>query len=310
MIKKVIILAFLLITVIVGFIPVTASVGVHINAQYVNLLQQLQVAHNWIKWQPQLKQAGSDFKVDSTSQGFHIKAHGTVLKVKFDNSSSFTVTQLINDKQAEYNYTVGPDSSINNAIIIVSYKTNLLGYWRSKFSDQGIKDNPVWNVKAYMEDTQLYYGFKIERRQTEGKLMLVKKMTVPKTGWYSQSNQAQVALNNFINNNQLHPVDVVQVQVTNIPADSVQLMVGIAINKKANVAGTPLQLQQMPAGKILVGYYRGLYKNKQKIYGAMQLYIQDKYLHSLILPIEKFTDNKLPQSDNDIVNMQVIIPYI
>ena len=310
MIKKVIILAFLLVTVIVGFIPVTTSVGVHINAQYVNLLQQLQVAHNWIKWQPQLKQAEGGFKVDSTSQGFQIRAQGTALKVKFDNSSSFSVTQTSLGKQAQYTYTVGPDSSINDAIIIVSYKTNLMGYWRSKFSDQAIKNNPVWNLKAFMEDTRLYYGFKIERQQTEGKQVLVKRMTVPKTGWYSQGGQAQAALNNFISNNQLHALGGVQIQATTIPSDSVQLMVGIAINKKAKVAGTPLQLLQMPAGKILVGYYQGAYKNKQKIYSAMQLYIQDKYLHSLILPIEKFTDNKLPQSDDDVVHMQVIIPYI
>ena len=309
--KTVIILPLLLVVFIIGFIPVTTSVGVRVNATYFNLFQQLEVAHNWIKWQPELKRLASKgaLKVDSSKTGFQIKGGDVVFNVKYDNSNNFSIHEVKNNKEFNYKYAIGPDSSANSAIVLVSFKTNLLGYWRAKYNGRGINQTAILHLKAFMESTKLYYGFSIERKQTTGKLILVKNEVVCKNNQFTEINKIVKELNDLVVKHQLQVVNAVQMQNTALAADSVRVMVGLPVNKKATVQGNVVYMN-MPPGKILVGTFSGKYKDKQKIYDAMQSYIQDNYLHPLIQPYERFPDNKLPVSDNEIINMQVVIPYI
>ena len=66
----------------------------------------------------------------------------------------------------------------------------------------------------------------------------------------------------------------------------------------------------MPGGKVVVGDYHGKYSERQKVYTAMEKYIQDHALQKQVAPFERYLDNKVPAGDNDMVNMQVNYPVL
>jgi effector-binding domain-containing protein len=309
---RIVILLTLFIVATLCFIPVTQSVIFKIESPFFNVYQQLSSSKKWLKWQHDLKiHAGTDvIKTDSSQTGFRINTSSFIVDVKRYGITNFKVIETHNNKTYTSNYTLIPESKTNKTIVIVTRKTSIANYlWTSVF-DNALEGSPIIALKNYMENPLLYYGFIIKKELTSEKLIAVKRNTFLKSELYQQSSLIQAKLYHFVSQNNLKVVYPLQLQYISHKGDSLQIIMGLPVNKKISILTNNIEYMNMPRGKILVGYFKGIYKDREKLYNAMQLYMNDNYIHPMIAPFEVFKSNKLPAGDSTMVDMQVVIPYM
>jgi effector-binding domain-containing protein len=303
------ILAALLLLIIIGFIPITTTTDLKINASFFNVYQQLSSPKNWLRWQPDLKinDPKSNVKIDSTKAGFCITEPSITFNVIKEGFGGFNVTRTNRDNTDISKCFIFQEAKTNKTIAVTTLKTTLGNYVCSIVfhSDQ---QTLLAGLKNYMEDPALYYGFVIKKELTPEKLLAVRKATILKQDLYRRGNMIQSALNDFAVHNDLKVLDHLQLQYVPQEGDSIQVMLGLPVNKKAAI-GENIEYMNMPSGKILVGYFKGEYKDSKKLYTAMRRFMSDNYINPIILPFEKFPNDKLPGNDHDKVDMQVVIPY-
>ena len=292
-----------------GFIPVTHTQSVSINAPFFNIYQQINTPANWLKWQPQLKAFSRNLKIDSSKSGFAIKSNSFEVNLQRIGIGEFIVTETTPQKTNTFSYTILPETSTERTVCVIKTKTNVYGYLWSGLKDRQSVRSPLSDLKNYLEDTRQYYGFLIEKKQMANKLMAVKRGRYQMSDVYSQTQRSMNEVYKFIKGSNLKIAGALQLQTFKAGQDSVEVMIGLPVNRKVPVTNE-IQYMNIPGGNVLVGSFKGKYENKQKLYLAMRQYVNDNYLHTVILPMEIFKGDKLPVSDSTVVTMQVIIPYI
>lgn len=307
----IIVIVVLLAAFIGSFVPVTKSDSFKINASYENVYRQFVSPKSWLNWQPDLKLApkSGKVKIDSNKSGFQITAPSLEFSLQNIGLGNFEITETRNGKLSNFSCILTPENTSNKTLATVISKTNLFGYLSGFISNSHDRRSPIPELKTYMEDTRLFYGFTIRKELTQEKLIVVKKGTFLSSRLYQQSGEMLNQLNNVILKNKLKIVSPLQLQYVVATKDSMQIMMGFPVDKKATVA-SGITYMTMPRGKILAGDFNGVYKNKEKLYAAMRQYMRDNYIRPLIQPFERFDSNKLPASDTSRVNMQLIVPYM
>jgi len=307
---RTIVIVVLLAAFISGFIPLTKSDSFKINAPYDNVYRQFISPKAWLNWQTDLKRVSNphNIKIDSSKSGFRIIAPAIAFDLQNLGLGNFVVTQTQNNELYNYSYILTPEGTSNKTLATIVSKIHLFGYI-SSFIIKDDKQSPIAGLKSYLEDTRLYYGFMIRKELTTEKLIAVKRGSFINSGLYQQTGKMLNQLNGYILKNKLKMISPLQLQYVTITKDSVQVMLGFPVDKKAATVND-IEYMAMPKGKILVGYFNDYYKNKEKLYNAMRQYMRDNYIHPMIQPFERFDNNKLPAGDSSIVNMQLIVPYM
>ncbi|WP_184545425.1 GyrI-like domain-containing protein [Mucilaginibacter sp. FT3.2] len=306
--KKAIIAVIVLI--VIGFIPFQQKSIVNIKAGYFDVCQQLLLAGNWIKWQPDINNTPpQQVKTDNIHSGFLITIPNQVFKMVSGSANTFDINTTITGVNYHYLYTVVPRDIYNNGAVIITANTNLFKWLITKFKPNEKPDGLIQNLKAFMENAKLYYGFTIKEKNVAETYMAVKKETILLAGKYPQIGKAFNDLNSFIAQKNIKATQPISGTYYLRGKDSIQMLIGISINKEIN-SGNGIAIMRMPAGKVVIGDYKGKYGERQKIYNAMEKYIQDNFLAKQVAPYERYLDNKLPAGDNDTVNMQVNYPVL
>ncbi|WP_183565676.1 GyrI-like domain-containing protein [Mucilaginibacter sp. SP1R1] len=306
--KKAVIVLFLLI--IIGFIPFQQHSSVLIKSNYFDVCQQLNSPDNWKRWQTDIhNQLDKAHTVKTDTTGFLINIPGRAFSVKNTDGNKFNVMISSNHIDHHYYYTVMPGAlPYSNTTILIDFKTNVGRWLLSQFT---VSDNTVviQQLKAFMEDARLYYGFNINQKNVAESYIAVKKEIIPAKNKYPEMVKAATELHSFIAQNNIEATQALSGAYYTQKADSLQIMIGIPVNRQVNSTGC-ITFMHMPGGKMLVGDYTGKYSDRQKIYNAMEKYLQDHNLLKQIAPFERYLDNKVPSGDKDIVNMQVNYPVL
>ena len=104
------------------------------------------------------------------------------------------------------------------------------------------------------------------------------------------------------NTKQLYPVIA---QYLAKGTDSTQVNVGLYIDKEVP-SGNGIIFTRMPkGGPLYAAPFKGEFSKRGKAYEALKQYFADHAYQTAILPFETYFENKLPDSDADIVNIQV-----
>jgi len=302
------VIAMLLVSVFAGFIPITKTTGFKINASFFNVYNQLSSPKHWQNWQPDLKAITNpgNIKTDSNATNFTIKAPSVRFRVINGGLGSFIVEQ--NDGK-KYSYSLAPDERSGTTTVVISENISIWRYLLTSIMGYDINETPLGDLKTFMESPALYYGFNIQKKFTVEKLIVVEKSSLPRSGFYERSGQMLHSLNDFVTKNDLKITMPLQMQYVAEKPDSLQIMMGFPVDKKIAVSNA-IEYMKMPKGKILVGYFNGVYKDRKQLYDAMHRYMSDNYIRPMILPFEVFGSNKLPDSDTAKVSMQLVIPYM
>ncbi len=302
----------LVLLIIIGFIPFRQHASIDIRANYFDVCQQFISANNWKRWQPDIRNEYNLTKQDKSvadSSGFLINTPEQTLKVEIINANTFKVIRTLNHIDHEYFYTVIPGSKNNTTTVMVDVKNNVGKWFLLKLSSSGSILNIPEELKSFIENARLYYGFNIREKNVDESYLAVKKETIPAKNKYPDMAKAVKELHSFITQNNIQALPGLFSVGYPQKTDSLQLLVGITVDKKLNSTGG-ITFMHMPGGKVLVGDYKGKYSERQQLYNAMEKYMQDHALLKQIAPFERYLDNKPPASDDDIINMQLNYPVL
>jgi len=284
--KKAVIVFILLI--IIGFIPFRQHSSVNIKSNYLDVCQQLAAGN---QAQAQKFNTGHAFSITSISA----------------NVFKATVTGSYIDHFCFY--TVVPEIKNNYTTIAIDVPTNVFKWFISQVQPSVKPEALITSLKIFMEDARLYYGFNINEKDVTENYIAVKKETVLTKNKFPEINKAVRDLNIYIAESNAKAIHALSCSYYLHQADSVQVLIGIPLNKQVKPAGD-ITCMRMPGGKMLIGDFTGKYSDRQKLYSAMEKYMQDHSLAKQIAPFERYLDNRIPASDSDSVNMQINYPVL
>lgn len=300
-------LCVIIVLVLTALIPVRQTYQLNINSSYFNVYQNLSTAQNWVRWYPSFKDYERNI-TGNNANGFKIKNAIAEITLQKTGLGFFNINISRGNGVGSYDCIVFTDDKISTTNVVIRRRISLFKYlWSTLSNDK--KESFIYSLKSYLEDTRRYYGFVIKTRVDHDKILIVKRLTSFNDSLCQNNRQVLKQLHAFTAGAKLDIKGPVQLQYTSSTNDSTEVMIGLPVNKK-QVSATMYQFMETPRGKIVVGYFKGKYKQRQKLYDAMMLYLGDHYLHAQTKPFEKFVDNRLPINDESIVDLQLVIPYI
>ncbi|MES2268952.1 MAG: hypothetical protein V4520_19460 [Bacteroidota bacterium] len=305
--KLLIPICLVIVLALLALIQLTQTYNLNINSSYSNVFQNLTTAKGWAKWYSPFNNKDAGIAINSTG-GFKIQYASSVVALKQKGLGAFDVEVTDGYNVTQYACFVTASDTLGITKLYVSRKANMLKYIWWLIKDTKSKTF-VYDLKSYLEDARKYYGFVINKQLAKEQLMMVKRQKINNNN-ICQSNRAALrSLLDFSSINKLKITGPVQLQYLTSMNDSTEIMVGFPVAKKQG-EGAGIQYMDTHSGKILVGYFKGKYKDREKLYAAMSLYLADHYLHEQTKPFEKFKDNQLPTDNDGTVELELIIPYV
>ena len=310
--KKILILLLFIAVIVACLIPFSKPVAVKINASYFNCYQQLFTLQNWKNWQPGIsssfKKDSSLYQVNDVSQGFKLVTPGEYFLVKKFGTDNLLVKRVWENNDFNYALTIIPNTLGLTTTIIVTIKTNALGYLIPALENRELNKTSIFDFKHYMEDVKRYYGFNLKTGFATEKKFMVKSKIIATGQMYTEAAESQKQLNNYILLKHLKQVAPMITQYIPKSGDSLQMLVGIPVNQPIP-AGNGFLYMYMPPTRVLIADFKGKYRDRKKVYTAMAKYVQDKFITTKNAPFEVFT-NKLPATADDVVEFRLTYPIL
>jgi len=319
--KKVILLSLLLIVIAACFIPVTIQKTIAIKSPLLNVYQQLSDPLNWEKWRPDIKRV---FIADSnkisiqkdSATSFRIKYAGEELNV-ISNENLFIIEDCRDNKTVNYGYTIMPDQlqmtvldrHPKKTLVTANKKVSLINYLIGKLRPVSFSDTHIDDFKKYMETDSLLYGCKITRTGVPENNLIVIDNAVLAKNKFSEAAKLLSKLQQYLKtHNDVKQMRPLIAQFVPKGLDSAQIKVGIFINKKVE-SENEIKYNRMPkGGTFYVAEFKGKFNERQRVYKGLHQYFTNHLYQTALLPFETYLDNKLPASDTDQVNIDVIFP--
>jgi len=308
-IKLILLLLFLAVLASL-LIPVNQQKTILIKSSFLNLYSLLSNPEKWERWRPDIQKDiladSGKISIKKDTGSFTIKYAPLELLVKL-KGNSFDIEEKNNGKSTHYSYIVAPlpNKLPAQTILAVDKKTKLLNYLIGQVSEASFADTHIDDLKKFMENDDLLYGFKITKiRVPESNLIVVRK-EVLKNKKFAEAAQMLTQLQQFVKMHGVKQMQPLIAQFLPRGEDSSQVNVGFFIDKEV-VSDKAVTFVRMPkGGPLYSAVFNGKFNKRQKVYNALQQYFIDHTYQSAILPFESYLDNKLPTSDTDDVNIRV-----
>jgi len=308
--KKIIVLSLLVLIIAACFIPVTQQKTVSIKSPFLNLYRELILPVNWGKWRPDMRQ---DFAADSAkinvkkdTVSFNIQYKNKELNVGF-NENVFNIKDRWNNN-SNYGYAIIPEKDLKKTSVTVVKKDILINYLASKFKSDPFADTHIDDLKKFMETDSLLYGCKIIRTGVPDTNLIVIDKAVLKKNKFTEAAKMHTTLQQYLNTHNVKQAGPMIAQFLPLGQDSVHLKVGLFIDKKVN-SEHEIAFARMPkGGTFYIAAFKGPFRDRQRTYAGMHQYFTNHLYQLALIPFEFYLDNKLPASDTDRVNIQIVFP--
>lgn len=310
--KKGIIAALLIIVVLLvaSFYPVTQNSTINIDATFDNTFLQVLHIDNWKNWFPEIKRAykanPNDYHIssDSSKKTYTITVPGKKFIIHAVTPMAYNVTER-GSHSRNFAFTVFPGETKGEMKIFFEEKIPLIATF---FQNKQDPQNPLEGLKNYLETPEQFYGFNIKIGQIRDPIIASLVFKTKEKDIFKKMAAAREELMNYVEKNGLKKTGVVSVSYIPLQKDTIQVTVGIPVDKIA-APEKNIQCLSLPAkGRVLVANYTGLFSQRIKIYQAMTKYLTD---HTLSIPAESFErylNDSLPASDSDEIKMELNYP--
>lgn len=305
------VLLILLVIIAASFYPVTQNSTINIAATFDNTFLQVLHVDKWKNWYPEIKQAYKEnpasYKIttDSSQKTDTISISGKKIIVHAVTPMAYDVTETGNHSERNFAFTVFPGTNAGKMKIFFERKVPLFATFFQKNDDA---ENPLEGLKNYLETPLEFYGYNIKMAQIRDPTIASLVMKIDQKDIFTAMQNARQELMKYLENNHLQKTGVISVSYIPLQKDSMQLTVGIPVDKIA-AADKNIQCLSLPAkGRVLVADYTGLFSGRNKIYQAMTKYLTD---HTLSIPAESFErylNDSLPTSDSSEIKMELNYP--
>ena len=309
--KGVVVILIIIIVSIVCFFPVTQNSTINISATFDNTILQIVHPDNWKNWYPEIKKAykinPADYslKKNDTQKIDTISIPGEKFIIHAISPMSYNVTETGKHLENNYAFTVFPGDSKNDMKIYLVNKTPLIF---SLFNKTRPGESALTAFKTYMETPEEFYGFDIKMSQIRDPIIASKVTKILNKEVFVKIANARDELMNYLTKNNLQKTGHISVSYIPLLHDSMQITVGVPVNKIA-AASNGIECLSLPAGgRVLVANYEGKFSGRKKAYQAMTKYLTD---HTLSIPAESFErylNDSLPSSDSDLIQIEVNYP--
>ncbi len=316
--RKFVVIASIVLILLFGFLffaPIEFGIKkqISIKASIIDVAKQITDLRNWPHWNTTLK------KQDTSLFQFSNSTNNVNSFLRFNNreyriiqqNAVFVVVRENNEKEKPVYHSLYafPDSFGRSTNILWIKNVSPFTWLKEKIKPSGKVEADLNSLKNFMEDPQQFYGFNIHVGPVVDSLVITKSATSLKTNVprtisglyknifeYAKENNIYVP-ENFPRMANFYPIN----------KDSVKIMAGISVNKKAPNKNGITFLEMPSHGKMLIGEYEGDYAGLKKLYAAMNKYFTDKRLQLIAAPYEKYLTD--PQSAQDSLHMKIEIYY-
>lgn len=306
--KKIILLAILLIIISPFLIPATQQKTIFIKASFFDVYTLLLKPDNWEKWRPDLqkivKKDSNKISIQKHAGAFNIKYADFELKVH-SGGEMFDVEDNSGNKTSYYSYLVVPQKDPKITSATVYRKTTLVNYMVGKLTQVSFADTHITDLKNFIETDSLHYGYNILKTKVPENDLIETKKEVLEKDKFKEAAKMFSLLQQYIKAHNAGQVRPVIAQFLARGKDSVQVNVGLFVNKELK-ASRDIAFVRMPkGGPLYVAKFNGKFNQRGKVYASLKQYFTDHGYQSAILPFETYLDNKLPVSDTSKINIQV-----
>lgn len=253
------------------FIPVDFRQEVRIRAATYEVARQLTDTLRWLQWCTSLSRTG-----------------GTTLRLQY--ISPLSVAATLNSPGGAARYDISVCSPLNDTATIVCSRRRI-SLWRrlyAKLAPAGPDANPLPDLKHFMEHIPLRYGYDLQLAPVRDTLILTAAAVLPRGKADTAVPRLYRELLQFIRGARL-PADTGFYYRTFINAgDSIRVAVGIPVHRHDKDSAGIRTLRLPKGGKLLTAHYEGAYDGKEKVYKAMESYMQDHRLRPVAQPYERY----------------------
>lgn len=185
--------------------------------------------------------------------------------------------------------------------------TNLFYYVKAQ-KIRKLMDELLLQAKQYAENSSQFYGYHIVQERLVNDIVTVGTATTAKATLYPDIKTNFEKIVSYINKNKLTIKGNYMLRVTRLPNDSILFMTGIPTATYSNAEGFINHMQMPMGGSLATTLYKGPYKEREKVYAALEKFVIDKELSKASLPYEMLLNNQLPTSDTSVVSLKICYP--
>ncbi len=305
------ILIAVIIISIVFALPVTQKTTINIAASFDNTFPQIIKISNWKNWYPAIKESfqnspeGYHLTKDSSDKTFTIEIPGRKYIIRAITPMSYQVREENSHWVDIYAFTfLTTDTAGRLKIDIV--KRNPLIFTLLGRNKSG--ENAMNGLKNYLEDPKLFYGFDIQMSKIRDSVIASSVFKIKKTEVFPKIKYGYQNLLRYVGDHKLVKTDHVSISYISISEDSIQLTIGVPVNKEGPSEKEITCLALPARGNVLTGNYEGLFHDRKTIYLAMSKYLSD---HALSVPAESFErylNDSIPDSDSSFIKIELNYP--
>ncbi len=309
-----IICSFVLLIITVFFIHIPQKKEMVIGASFNQTLNEIRLPQNWVKWHPEISREWQKdsvkcvIRTDSLNKNFEIHIPDQSFKIKNIDALTYEITEVKNNSTSHYIYVFTPAIKGDSTIALIAGKTRLI-YSLLPFLKNNLNGAiAIEKLRSFMQDDNLYYGYPIKVEKVPDTVVATKSVVISDTDAIQTMHVLAGEIQEYIKSNNLVAENYTYIYFNSSKNDSLQLFVGIPVNKEAMVANG-IECRKMPAeSRIITAEFEGKFSEKQLIYQAVDRYIADKKFQKVALPFEKYDKNLLPDSDSSNIKIKIYFP--
>lgn len=309
--KSVVVVLIIIIFSIVSFFPITQNSTINISATFDNTVLQIVHVENWKNWYPEIKEAyklnpaGYSFKKDSSKKIDTISIPGKKFIIHTLTPMSYKVSEVGNHLENNFVFTVFPGGAKNKMEIYLVNRSPLIF---TLFNINKAGKKALNGFRNYMETPEEFYGFDIKMAEIRDPIIASRVIKIKEKDVFNKIQTSLSDLMNYLNTSKLIKTGHFSISYIPLQGDSLQITVGIPVDKIATPVDGISCLSLPAKGKVLVGNYEGKFSERQKIYNAMTKYLTDQDLSIPAESFERYLNDSIPTSDSSKIRMELNYP--
>ena len=247
---------------------------------------------------------------DYSQHIFSIKTPQLSYTITNPDAGTFKIRVLEKGKPLYCRLRLSIIPGTTSTAVVSDTKTTMINTLFANDRQHEIANEICKNLKEFMETPGLYYGFPIHVRGVIDSNVAVLKKTVAVNEKFSILPRLLEDLKRYASTNKLTVMQPPMLQFDQFGKDSLNIVMMLAVNKPGPNENS-IRCGKMPArGRMLVGRFEGKFIDRTQLNGALDKYIVDKNLESIVSSYEKYFSYPLPEHDSSEVDLEIYYPIL
>lgn len=282
---------------------------IHLPLPILTVTEQFKNPKNLQKWFAPFDIGGS-ISFDSSNK----KISNGEYQVQIKNQSLYSSLLIYSNSKKEKQFIISalPDTAKNSITsLYIIYKSS---YFKKWFGQDDLTKNALSsfnNFREYIEDSKRVYGYEIKPVKVVDTLFLFERKTVQQV---DKRHEMKSIFENLIayaakNNLGYNGNRIFYSQKT---GDNITLFASIGITREIEIPeNAAVEIKRMPfEKKLLEATYQGAFGESNKVFDALEKFINDHYLATMGIPYQKFISDGYDFADDQVVQMKVYYPIL